>query len=183
MLRRLLLAWIPIAAAVVALTATEYVTAQQLLRMGANDPQIQLARDAASSMAEGEDPLALFPPGQVDVASSLAPFVLVYDTAGGVLATTAVLHGQIPDLPAGVREFASDHGEDRVTWQPEPGVRIAAVIVPFDGGTVLIGRSLREVEERIDTLGQLTLTGLASALLLTFLAVLASEVLLRGKGG
>ncbi len=165
------------------MTATGYGIAQQLLRMGANDPQIQLARDAAASMAEGEDPLALLPPGQVDLGSSLAPFVLVYDTAGGVLATTAILHGQIPDLPAGVREFASDHGEDRVTWQPEPGVRIAAVVVPFDGGTVLIGRSLREVEERIDTLGQLAFVGLAGALVLTFLAVLASEVLLRGKGG
>jgi hypothetical protein len=182
MLRRLLRAWIPIAAAIVALTATVYVTAQQVLRMGADDPQVQLARDTASSMAEGEDPLNLFPPRQVDLASSLAPFVLVYDTAGGVLATTAVLHGRIPDLPAGVREFATDHGEDRVTWQPEPGVRIAAVVVPFEGGTVLVGRSLREVEARIDTLGQLMLAGLAGALLLTLLAVLASELLLRGRG-
>jgi len=48
---------------------------------------------------------------------------------------------------------------------------------------VLIGRSLMEIEQRIGTLGQLTLAGLAGALLLTFMASLASELLLQGKVG
>ena len=37
-----------------------------------------------------------------------------------------------------------------MTWQPRSGVRIAAVVVPWRGGTVLAGRSLRLVETRED---------------------------------
>jgi hypothetical protein len=50
-------------------------------------------------------------------------------------------------------EYVRSHGEDRVSWQPEPGVRIAAVIIRYQGaqsGFVLAGRSLREVEVRED---------------------------------
>ena len=39
-------------------------------------------------------------------------------------------------------------GEDRLTWQPEPGVRSATVVVHYQGaqaGFVMAGRSLREV--------------------------------------
>ncbi|HEX8964956.1 MAG TPA: hypothetical protein VF820_00820, partial [Patescibacteria group bacterium] len=42
-------------------------------------------------------------------------------------------------------------GEDRITWQPEKGVRIAAVIDKLSGdkkGFVLVGRNLREIESR-----------------------------------
>jgi hypothetical protein len=50
-------------------------------------------------------------------------------------------------------DYVRTHGQDRVTWQPEPGVRIAAVVVRYQGaqpGFVLAGRSLREVEVRED---------------------------------
>jgi hypothetical protein len=177
MLRRLVLAWLPFGVAAVALTGVVYVTAQQLLRLGANDPQIQLAHDAASALMAGQDPREVLPPGPMEISSSLAPFGLVYDLDGTVLASTAGLQGEIPELPEGVREFARDHGEDRVTWQPEEGVRIAAVVVPFAGGTVLMGRSLREVEHRIDTLGQLAVIGLAATLLATLASVVISVVL------
>jgi hypothetical protein len=57
-----------------------------------------------------------------------------------------------------------------VTWQPRPGVRIATVTVPWNGGTVLAGRSLRLVEEHAATLELLvgggwlaTLAALAAA--------------------
>ncbi len=50
---------------------------------------------------------------------------------------------------------ASRVGEDRITWQPEPGIRSAVVVVHYTGATpgyVMAGRSLREVEWRIDRL-------------------------------
>jgi hypothetical protein len=56
-------------------------------------------------------------------------------------------------VPAGILDYVRTRGEDRVTWQPEPGVRIAAVVVHFKGtqpGFVLAGRSLREAEVRED---------------------------------
>ena len=43
------------------------------------------------------------------------------------------------------------HGEERLSWQPRRGVRIAAVVQRVGGahpGFVLAGRSLREVEDR-----------------------------------
>ena len=46
-----------------------------------------------------------------------------------------------------------------MTWQPRPGVRVATVSVPWSGGTVTAGRSLRLVEEREDTLLQLVAVG------------------------
>lgn len=65
-------------------------------------------------------------------------------------------------MPQGVLDSAQQHGQNRVTWQPEPRVRSAAVTVPFGGaqpGYVLAGRSLREVEQREDNLLLLALLG------------------------
>jgi hypothetical protein len=42
--------WLPLAVVIVALCEQAYLTAQQLLRQGANDPQIQLSEDFAASL-------------------------------------------------------------------------------------------------------------------------------------
>jgi hypothetical protein len=186
MLRNVLRSWIPLAAAIVAVVGVEYVISQQMLRLGANDQPLQLALDAATALADGSDPVAVLPPGPVEISSSLAPFGLVFDAQGGLLASSGVLHGAAPLLPDGVREFAREHGEDRVTWQPEPGVRIAAVVVPYSGastGTVVMGRSLKEVERRIDVVGELALAGMGAGVVGLFFVVLASEWTLRRAAG
>jgi hypothetical protein len=59
-----------------------------------------------------------------------------------------------------------------VTWQPRPGVRIASVTVPWHGGTVLAGRSLREVERQEDNA-----LFLAAAAWLVMLGALAATAL------
>ena len=142
-----------------------YVAVQQNLRSGANDPQIQLAEDAASQLNAGAAPQSLVGSESGDIARSLAPFVAIYDAAGAVLATDGVLDGQSPRPPAGVLASATATGRDIVTWQPQSGVRIALVVIPWRGGTVAAGRSLRIVEERED-----------NALLLTFVAWLLALV-------
>jgi hypothetical protein len=43
---------------------------------------------------------------------------------------------------------AANNPPDMVTWQLGIGVRVAAVVVPWHGGTVLAGRSLLQVEIR-----------------------------------
>jgi hypothetical protein len=88
----------------------------------------------------------------VDIARSLAPFVVVYGPTGAILAPGGTLDGQPPAVPAGVLENARSSGRNAVTWQPRPGVRVATVSVPWSGGTVLAGRSLRLVEEHAATL-------------------------------
>jgi hypothetical protein len=145
--------WLPIAVVLTAVCGLVYAAVQQSLRQGANDPQIQLAEDAADALAGGAQPASVVPEDRTDIAKSLAPFVMVFDDQGKNLTSSGLLHGQIPALPDGVLDYVRQHGEDRVTWQPEPGVRIAAVILACGGsepGFVLAGRSLREVEIRED---------------------------------
>jgi hypothetical protein len=43
--------WLPLAAAVTMLSGLVYIAVQQNMRIGANDPQIQLAEDAARALA------------------------------------------------------------------------------------------------------------------------------------
>lgn len=132
-----------------------YAIPQQVLRNGANDPQIQMATDLAAKLESGTTLANAMPAGDVDLARSLAPFVIVYDEQGRPLAGQGKLDGGIPAPPAGVFDHVRQHGEERVSWQPVLGsarsVRIAAVVERVGGahpGFVLAGRSLREVEMR-----------------------------------
>lgn len=143
--------WLPIAGVAVVFCLLVYAAVQQALRESADDPQIQMAEDAATTFASGTVPQSPAPPATIDIARSLAPFMIFYDDSGKVLASSALLHGEMPSPPPGVFDYVRRHGEERVTWQPEPGVRIASVIVRVSGpqyGFVLAGRSLREVEKR-----------------------------------
>jgi hypothetical protein len=147
-LKNTLRVWLPLAVVVSAFCALAYMTVQQSLRQGANDPQIQMAKDAAAALDNGASLEAVVPKQRVEFSTSLAPFLLVYDANGKALAASGVLDGQVPDYPMGALEAARQSGENRVTWQPQGGVRIASVAVPFKDGTVVAGRSLREVEKR-----------------------------------
>lgn len=176
--------WLPIAAVATLLCALVYMTVQQSLRMGANDPQIQMAEDAADALAGGAAPESLLPASRIDIARSLAPFLVIYNQAGEPLAASGLLHGQSPVLPLGVLDYVRTSGEDRLTWQPEGDVRIAAVVTSYTGpqtGFVLAGRSLREVEKRESQtesiVGVTWLVALAGSLVVAVL----SEFVLSGK--
>lgn len=132
-----------------------YAIPQQVLRQGANDPQIQLAGDLVARLESGVAPDLAVGSADIDMARSLTPFVIVYDDAGKPLASQARLNGEVPSPPNGVFDTVRQHGEERVSWQPvlgsERGVRIAAVVQRVGGkhsGFVLAGRSMREVEAR-----------------------------------
>jgi hypothetical protein len=153
-----------------------YAIPQQVLRNGANDPQVQLATDAVARIEDGAVPSDAVPAGNVDMARSLAPFVIAYDDQGHPLASQAKLNGGIPAPPAGVFDYVRQHGEERVSWQPilgrVRGVRVAAVIERVGGahpGFVLAGRSLREVEAREEQVAQMA--GLTWLGMLTLIAV------------
>ena len=65
--------------------------------------------------------------------------------------SSGYLDGKMPELPAGVFDFAKTQGEHEVTWQPRNGVRMAMVIISsnsFPVGFVAAGRSLQEIEVR-----------------------------------
>ncbi|MHC1739949.1 MAG: hypothetical protein AB9897_02430 [Anaerolineaceae bacterium] len=150
--------------------------------MGANDPQIEMAQAGAAALAKGGLAVDLATGTPVDIAASLSPFTIVFDAAGNPLASSALLDGKTPTVPLGVLTSALESGENRVTWQPQPGVRIAAVVDAYKNaagsGYVLVGRSLHEVEARIDNLTLMLTLAWASALIASFLVIIFSEYLL-----
>ncbi len=171
---------LPLAVVVTALCGLTYLATQQALRHAANDPQIQMAEDAADALAQGATIESQVPAGKVALERSLAPFVMVLDGSGQVVASSGLLDGNVPTVPQGVINYVRDHGEDRVTWQPAPGVRVAAVVVGYQGaqpGFVLVGRSLRETEKRVGQIGSIIglawLVTLAASLVAVFFVELA----------
>ena len=124
-LRRAIALWLPTAVVSTALAGLVYATVQQNYRQSANDPQLQMAEDTASGLSAGGSPREVVTGEPVDLATSLAPYTIVYDAHGGVLASTAVLDGSTPTPPEGVLQTATEEGQDMVTWQPRPDVRSA----------------------------------------------------------
>jgi hypothetical protein len=175
--------WIPLAIVIIALSGMLYLIPQQILRQGANDPQIQQAEDAAAALAKGANPKTVVPQATIDIAQSMAPFRMVLDESGRPLTWSGELHGLPPTLPDGVIDYVKHHGEDRITWQPEAGVRLAAVIVKVEGvnpGFVLAARSLREVEVRENQVLNLSVLGMAATLVTSLVAIILLKLVLRG---
>jgi hypothetical protein len=173
--------WLPLAIATGGLCALVYLSVQQSLRMDANDPQIQLAEDAASSLNGGATVESVVPSTKVEIADSLAPFVIVFDQSGKVLASSATLHGAEPAYPVGVLDYVRQNGQDRVTWQPEAGVRMATVVASYKNGFVVAGRSLTEVEKRESQVENLSGLAMLSIWAATLIIIVLGELVGRQK--
>jgi hypothetical protein len=140
--------FLPAAAVATVGAGLVYGEAQHALRSSANDPQIQMAEDAASRLDAGAAPAAVVPSDRVELATSLASYLIVFDRSGHVLASSATVHGRPPDFPEGVFANVSAARVTTVTWQTSTGERSATAVAAYSGGYVVAGRSLREVETR-----------------------------------
>jgi hypothetical protein len=164
--------WLPLGFLAIVLCGLVYLAVQQSLRLSANDPQIQMAEDAAVSINNGTEPLLLVPQGSVDISTSLSPYLIIFNASGTPIAGNGLLEGALPSLPPGVFSYTRASGEDRFTWQPRAGVRSAVILVHTNDPNaefVLAGRSLREVESREDQLMVNVGIALITALIGTFL--------------
>ena len=131
---RVLRQWLPLAVVTSAFCFILAIVAQQEIRISANDPQIQLAEDMANVLNNGKTQAL---PDTIDISKSLAPFVIVYNLQGDVVSSSARLNNQAPSLPIGALHSSKgteQSGENRITWQPQDGVRLASVIVHFNRG-------------------------------------------------
>lgn len=162
--------FIPLALVITLLSGLIYFVEQQNLRMGANDPQVQFAQDIASSLSQGTPPDTIIPPSRVDMSKSLAVFIMIFSNDKKLVLSTGEISGKVPELPSGVFDFVSKNREDRITWQPQKGVRAAAVVEKYKDGYVLVGRSLKEVESREDKLLQQVLLGWFIIMIVAFTA-------------
>lgn len=182
-LRRAVALFLPVAAALTLAVGLTYLAVQQDLRIGANDLPQQLAEDAARALDANAGAATVVGAGSVPIETSLAPFTAVYDGQGTILASNGVLDGNPPAVPIGVLRSAQTAGRDAVTWQPRQGFRVALVALPWHGGTVVAGRSLRTVETRIDQIGELLLLGwLVGSVIVAAIVGLAAWIWPGGHG-
>ena len=186
MLKTIFKYWLLMAVVVTGLSGLIYAVVQQDLRQSADDPQIQLAEDTAAQLASGQSAQNVVPTEKVDIAKSLAPYIIVFDVNGNPIASSAQLDGQTPTIPSGVFDYVRQNGEDRITWSPQSGVRSAIVVTQIAGprsSFVLAGRSLREVEIREDNILQLVLLGWIAILICTLFSTAIIVRILGGEEG
>ncbi len=182
-LRRAFISWIPLAIAIVGICGLIYLAVQQDDRQSLNDPQIQMAEDAAQAIANGGSVSTVVPSAAFDIGQSLAPYIIVYDESGHAVAYSGTLDGAVPVPPAGVFAYAQEHGSDRLTWEPKAGVRTAIDVerIPGNEGFVLVGRNMREVESRESALEETVAVGMIAILLATFVASAFIEIVLKKR--
>jgi hypothetical protein len=168
--------WVYASIAVTGLCGLIYAGVQQNYRQSLNDPQIQIAEDAAARLAAGGVPADIVPHDTplVDLRNSLSPWIAVYDSAGVPLEASGQLDGAPPKLPMGVFDTSkwwarimghhfnnAPHNESWFSWQPDPSLRQAVVLVyvPSKNEYVAAGRNMLEVENRIEGLAFTVLVG------------------------
>lgn len=173
--------WFPFAVVTTAFCALAYVSVQQALRSGLNDPQIQMAEDAAYALNNGATIETVVPTEKIEMSRSLAPFIAIYDNDGKPVASSGLLNGQMPDYPKGALDSARQSGENRVSWQPNSTVRVASVVVSYNNGFVIAGRNMREVEQRELKAEQVAGAVWLSTLMATFVVITFGEMVLSEK--
>lgn len=169
--------WLPLAVVTTLLCGLIYIIIQQNIRISANDPQIKIAEDYAAELENGIQPELLVPKRKVDIAKSLATYVIIFNDNGDPIASSADIDNQTPTPPKSIFDYVRNNKETRITWQPKQGVRSATVITRYNGvsqGFVLVGRSLREVEKREDNLLSIVSMAWAVTTIASFLTVLTS---------
>jgi len=174
-IRNVLISFLPLAVVITALCGLIYVTLHQNYRQTANDPQIQLAEDVIKEIEGGQDSTAFIPTRKLDLASTLATYIMVFDDKGKLLGTSVTLDGKDPVVPSGVFDVTKQKGETRFTWEPKKGVRNALVVKYYKGnisGFIGVGRSLREVEKREFMLAKTVALGWILTLGASFLSLL-----------
>jgi hypothetical protein len=85
-------------------------------------------------------------------------FAATYDADGNATASDARLHGALPQPPRGIFNVMRKQGWYSVSWQPEPGVRVALTGAQLPSrGFAVAGQSLTPGEDRTMHMGVLVL--------------------------
>lgn len=180
-LKNVIRIWLPFAVVISAFCLLTYTTVQQALRQGLNDPQIQMAEDAAHALNNGATIDSIVAGNKVEMSLSLASFIDIYDMNGKPTAGSGLLNGQLPVYPKGALDTAKQNGDNRITWQPNADIRIASVVVPYNDGFVMAGRNMREVEQRESQTEMIAGVTWILALIVTFIVIAFGEFALVDK--
>lgn len=141
--------WLPLAFVMTILCGLVYVGCHTVLRQGANEIPLHVADLAEQALRAGRPPTAIVAPGSVDMKTNSNVFLIIFDASRKVVASTAMVSGRSPEPPSGVLTESKRVGEDRITWEPEPGAR-AAIVARYVNAKpdwyVVAGQSLTETE-------------------------------------
>jgi hypothetical protein len=168
--------WLPFAVSIVLIYGGLYFCLQQHTRLSVDEILVQYAENTRDKLLSGQPPAqAVSTLEPEDMGKSLSPYVIVYNDSGISVASSTTKQGGLPAPPAGVLVYAQKNGQNRRTWQPEYGGRMAIVVLPYNingkNGFVLAGRSLREAERMEEILhNQVTIAAIIT-LLAAYLAV------------
>lgn len=159
------------------------ILAQQALRLSANETITQLSEDTSGALEAGTAATLLASPTPVRIDKSLAPYVIITNTDGAVVASSGQLNGTSPVPSLDTLQSSTSNGIAYVSWLPNGATRQAIVIKPYHGpsgsGFVVAGRSLREIEKSNDVFLQLAIIAWISGFLALGLLCFRPRINLR----
>jgi hypothetical protein len=123
-----------------------------LSRRSADRQPQSLVASMRDRIAHGANPLSLMDGPPQEIANrawleSAQPFIGLYDDTGKAIAGSATLRGRLPQPPSGIFRFTRVHGKEKVTWQPDPKIRVALTVEKLSGGGFLLaGQSIVRTE-------------------------------------
>ncbi|MCX6383456.1 MAG: hypothetical protein NTV16_03075 [Actinobacteria bacterium] len=132
-----------------------YVITQQALRLGANEQPVRLAVETSIKLENGQKAGDAVSAGIIDISKSLNAFIMIFDKDKNLVASSGKMGNNDPAYPKGVLSNIDKVGEERVTWQPQAGLRFATIAVKAGDYYVVAGQSLQETEILIGTVGRL----------------------------
>lgn len=141
---------------------TIFLTAQQILRLGANDPQYAMVKDGVARIKATQNGYAAQSGEMIDIKVSESPFMAVLDQEKRLVVSNARIDStnqDIPLPPKAVFDDAKSKGVRTFTWQDSEGRRFATMVehVALENSGadfyVLGAKSLKSVESRISRIG------------------------------
>jgi len=160
---------------------TMYGLVQQQNRQQANDMSAIVANETAAHV-EANPKLTGIDLNPINLRTSRAPFIDVYNKKGELVAGSGLLDGKIARLPVGVVEHAQSGKPHTVTWAPDKDVRIATVIVATNNYYVVGGQSLKSAESRMDSLTLLWAIGYGIAVVLAVGSFVVHSIICKRCG-
>lgn len=148
------------AAVITILFGTMYGMVQQTIRLSAYDAPHQAIDAYVANRDASESNFT-----RINLAADSNVFVIAYGSDGRPIGGDGYLNGKLGVVPIGVLQHAHAGHENTVTWQPQPGVRLAVVVAKDGNSYILAGQSLKSYEDRIGQIGQVAFFGWLLALL------------------
>lgn len=178
LLLRCVISFLPFAVCITLLSALIYFSSQQVIRLSANEMPSLSVDTALARISIGQQLGTILPNIPIELSKPFGFFFSAYNEQKVLTIAQTTVHGAPVSVPSGVLDYAKSHGKDRVTWQPETGIRLATVVVyePRTKTYLVAGRDLTDYEHRIQTLGLQILFGWGITMIATFGAVVLTHM-------